>query len=83
MQRVKRRPKRKRIQYFDESDESDSYVTEIRKRPREQKKIYIYIYKHYDDDLDGVPYEPDSPTKEEEQEEDDICERQKKKQKKN
>ena len=45
MQRVKRRPKRKRIQYFDESDESDSYVTEIRKRPREQKKkIYIYIY---------------------------------------
>ena len=30
---VKRRPKRKRIQYYDESDESDSYVTEIRKRP--------------------------------------------------
>ena len=42
---VKRRPKRKRIQYYDERDERDSYVTEIRKRPREQKKnIYIYIY---------------------------------------
>ena len=52
---VKRRPKRKRIQYYDESDESDSYVTEIRKRPSEQKrKIY------YDDNIDGFPYEPGS-----------------------
>ena len=52
---VKRRPKRKRIQYYDESDESDFYVTEIRKRPWEQKrKIY------YDDNIDGFPYEPGS-----------------------
>ena len=62
---VKKRPKRKRMQYYDESDQSDSYVTETRKRPREQK---IKIY--YDDDVDGVSYKPDSPT-EEEQEEDE------------
>ena len=53
------------MQYYDESDQSDSYVTETRKRPGEQKrKIY------YDDDVDGVSYKPDSPT-EEEQEEDE------------
>ena len=34
------RPKRKRIQYYDESDESDSFISEVRKRPRKlQKKI--------------------------------------------
>ena len=37
------RPKRKRIQYYDESDESDSYISEVRKRPRKSQKIYIYM----------------------------------------
>ena len=70
------RPKRKRIQYYDESDESDAYVTEIKKRPREQKRK---IYYEEDDEIDGVPYEPQSPTEEEEeQEEDDIYKTQKK-----
>ena len=70
---IKRRPKRKRIQYYDESDESDSYITEIRKRPGEQKrKMY------YDDDVDGVSYELDSPT-EEKQEEDESQKKLKKK----
>ena len=32
------RPKRKRMQYYDESGKSDSYISEIRKRPREPKK---------------------------------------------
>ena len=58
------------MQYYDESDESDSYISEIRKPPREPKKKKII----YEDDIDGVPYEPDLPTEEEEQEEDDIYE---------
>ena len=37
------RPKRKRIQYYDESDESDSYISEVRKRPRKSPKKYIYM----------------------------------------
>ena len=57
------RPKRKRIQYYDESDESDSKRTII-----------------YEDDIDGIPYEPDSPTEEEDQK-DDIYEVQKNKSK--
>ena len=72
------RPKRKRMQYYDESGKSDSYISEIRKRPREPKKRKII----YEDDIDGVPYEANSPTEEEEQEEDDIYEVQKKKPKK-
>ena len=35
------KPKRKRIQYYDERDEINSYITEIRKRPREPKKRKI------------------------------------------
>ena len=63
------RPKRKRIQYYDESDESDSYISEVRKRPRKLQKRKII----YEDDIDGIPHEPDSPTEEEDQE-DDIYE---------
>ena len=63
------RPKRKRIQYYDESDEIDSYISEVRKRPRKSQKRKII----YEDDIDGIPYEPDSPTEEEDQE-DDIYE---------
>ena len=63
------RPKRKRIQYYYESDESDPYISEVRKRPRKSQKRKII----YEDDIDGIPYEPDSPTEEEDQE-DDIYE---------
>ena len=67
------KPIRKRKHYRDlqpesESDESDSVVTEIRRRPRQQKRKRII----YEDELDGVPdYELQSPN-EEEQEENDI-----------
>ena len=63
------RPKRKRIQYYDESDESDSYIPEVTKRPRKSQKRKII----HEDDTDWIPYEPDSPTEEEDQE-DDIYE---------
>ena len=58
------RPKRKRIQYYDESDKSDLYILEVRKRPRKSQKRKII----YEDDFDGIPYEPDSPTEGEDQE---------------
>ena len=56
---------RKRKHYFydelEQSEESDSYVTEIGRRPKKLKKRIIY-----EDEIDGIPeYEPDSPTKEE------------------
>ena len=38
------KPKRKRIQYYDESDESESY-TEIRRRPKRPKKRRILYMK--------------------------------------
>ena len=63
------RPKRKRIQYYDESDEIDSYISEVRKRPRKSQKRKII----YEEDIDGTPYEADSPIEEEDQE-DDIYE---------
>ena len=44
------------MQYYYESYESDSCISKIRKRPREPKKRKII----YEDDIDGVPYEPDS-----------------------
>ena len=62
------RPKRKRIQYYDESDESDSFISEVRKRPRKLQKRKIIN----EDNTDGIPYEPDSTTDEEDQ--DDIYE---------
>ena len=47
----------------DERDERDSYVTEIQRRPKKQKKRLIY-----EDEIDGIPeYEPDSPTEEEQE----------------
>ena len=55
------RPKRKRIQYYVESDESDSYISEVRKCPKKLQKRKII----YEVDIDGIPYEPDSPTEEE------------------
>ena len=64
------KPIRKRKHYYyenqEESNESDSYVTEIRRRrPNKQRKRIIY-----EDEIDGVPeYEPHSPTEDEEQEE--------------
>ena len=49
---------------LEQSEEIDSYVTEIRSRPKKQKKRIIY-----EDEIDGIPeYEPDSPTKEEQEE---------------
>ena len=62
------RPKRKRIQYYDESDEIDSFISEVRKRPRKLQKRKIIN----EDNTDGIPYEPDSTTEEEDQ--DDIYE---------
>ena len=64
---------RKRKHYFydelEQSEESDSYVTGIGRRPKKLKKRIIY-----EDEIDGIPeYEPDSPT-EEEQEEDNNYE---------
>ena len=63
---------RKRKHYHDikqeESDESDSYITEICRRPRKQRKRIIY-----DDELDGVrDYEPESPSEEEQEDNNEI-----------
>ena len=63
--------KRKHYHYHksEQSEESDSYVTEIRRRPKKQRKRIVY-----GDKTDGLPeYEPDSLT-EEEQEEDNSYE---------
>ena len=62
------KPIRKRKHYYydepEESEESDSYVTEIRRSPKKEKKRIIY-----EDEIDGIPeYEPDSPTEEEKEE---------------
>ena len=62
------KPIRKRKHYYydepEESEESDSYVTEIWRRYKKQKKRIIY-----EDEIDGTPeYQPDSPTKEEQEE---------------
>ena len=52
----------------EESDESDSYITEIRRRPRKQRKRIIY-----EDEIDGVPnYEPQSPSEEEQEDNNEI-----------
>ena len=73
------KPIRKRKYYYDqqgddESKESDSYITEIRRRPKKQKRKRII----YEDKIDGLPeYEPDSPTEEEQEEEDQNYEIQK------
>ena len=59
------KPKKKKIQYYDESDESnesESY-TEIR-RPKQPKKRRIL----YEDEIDGIPYEPDLSTEDKKQE---------------
>ena len=64
------KPIRKRKHYYyddqEESEESDSYVTKIRRRrPIKQRKRIIY-----EDEIDGLPeYEPHSPTEDEKQEE--------------
>ena len=59
------KPIRKRKHYHDieqeESDESDSYITEIRRRPKKQKRKRI-VYK---DELGGPNYKPESPSEEE------------------
>ena len=67
------KPLRKRKHYYydelKQSEESNSYVTEIRRLPKKQKKRMIH-----EDEIDGIlEYEPDSPT-EEEQEEDNNYE---------
>ena len=54
----------KDLQTETKSDESDSYVTEIRRRPKQQKIKIVY-----EDELDGVSdYEPQSPSEEEQEE---------------
>ena len=59
------KPIRKRKHYYDhqdndESQENNSYVTEIRRGPKEQKKRRII----YEGKIDGLPeYEPDLPLK--------------------
>ena len=57
--------KNKKLYYdeLEEIEESDSYVTEIWRRPKNQRRIV------YEDAINGVPaYEPDSPTDEEQEE---------------
>ena len=55
-QKSYQKPIRKRKHYRslepeeEESDESDSYITEILRRPRKQRKRIIY-----EDEIDGVP----------------------------
>ena len=51
-----------------ESDESDSYITEIRRHPKKQKKRIVY-----EDEIDGLPnYEPESPSEEEQEDNSEI-----------
>ena len=62
------KPIRKRKHYYcnepEQSEESDSYVTEIQRRPKKQRKRITY-----EDKIDGLPeYEPDSPTDKEHEE---------------
>ena len=64
------RPIRKRKHYQDleheqeDSDESDSYITEIRRRKCKKPRKRIF----YEEEVDGVSdQEPDSPPSEEEQ----------------
>ena len=62
-----RKPLIKRKNYYydelEEIEESDSYVTKIWRRPKNQRRIV------YEDEIDGVPaYEPDSPTDEKQEE---------------
>ena len=62
------KPIRKRKHYYynepEESDVSDSYVTEIHRRPRRQRKRITY-----EDEIDGLPEcEPSSPTDEDQEE---------------
>ena len=74
------KPIRKSQYYYDqqgddESKESDSYITEIRRQPKKQKRKRII----YEDEIDSLPeYGPDSPTEEEQEEEDQNYEIQKK-----
>ena len=78
------KPIRKRKHYRDlepeeeESDESDSYITEILRRPRKQRKRIIY-----EDKIDGIPnYEPQSPSEEEQKDNNEIQIKLKRKQEK-
>ena len=62
------KPIRKRKHYYynepEKSEASDSYVTEIQRRPKKQRKRITY-----EDKIDGLPeYEPDSPTDKEHEE---------------
>ena len=41
-------------------------IHEVRKRPRKLQKRKIM----YEEDIDGIPYQPDCPTEEEDQEDD-------------
>ena len=74
------KPIRKRKYYCDqqgddESEESNFYITEIRRRPKNQKRKRII----YEEEIDGLPeYESDLPTEEEQEEEDRNYEIQKK-----
>ena len=58
--------KRKQFYYddYEDSEESNSYVTEVRRHPKSKKNVI------YEDEIDGIPeYEPHSPTESEGQEE--------------
>ena len=62
----------------EESDESDSYITEIRRRPRKQRKRIIY-----ENEIDGVPnYELQSPSEEEQVDNNEVQIKPKRKQEK-
>ena len=62
------KPIRKRKHYYydkpEQSEENDPYITEIRRRPKKQRKRILY-----EDEIDDLPeYEPDSATDEEQDE---------------
>ena len=67
------KPIRKRMHYRDlepeeESNESDSFITEIRRPPKKKKKKNTY-----EDEIQGLSnYEPESPSEEEQEDNSEI-----------
>ena len=65
---IRKRKHYRDLELEEESDESHSYVTQIRRRSRRQGKRIIY-----EDEIDGVPdYEPQSLSEEEHEENNEI-----------
>ena len=75
---IRKRKHYRNLELEEESGESDSYITEIRRRPRKQRKRIIY-----EDEIDGVSnYESQSPSEEEQEDNNEIQIKPKRKQEK-